>query len=370
MREKEEALVESALARIRRAQAKGRAEVKLNQEELEALERRRERLLAEEEQKRRKQREQRFSVPLSHLEPVARPASSRGPALDAAAPAAGSSEALAGARERTNYPPMGYFPPPSSASRTRPRSGTTSSQRPPSRDPAADRSRGSSPFRYSYVQRSDYRPSSRHASDPTALPRTRGPLPHEEPWSAGSYSRVPSASSVRSASRPSHPAVDPFLYMTGGPQASYATDPADSRRHGGRAYAFGSAPPDAAGPSRGSRRRMNEDRSSDETTSEDGSSEGARDDGPAYASRTTRSRPAGGGGGAPLHHHPDDISNNNNVIVVEGSPEPDPAAEPEPRRQREPEAEPSAHRSTRKSSAPASPAKRKTGGSSRKKKAR
>ncbi len=70
-KEKEEALVESALARIRRAQARGREDVRLTQEELAALERRRDRLQNEERRKRR-EREQRISVPISHLEPASR----------------------------------------------------------------------------------------------------------------------------------------------------------------------------------------------------------------------------------------------------------------------------------------------------------
>ncbi|KFX99419.1 hypothetical protein V490_01803 [Pseudogymnoascus sp. VKM F-3557] len=47
LRDKEEALVQSALARIRRAQEKGKKEVKLREDELAALENRRKRLAAE-----------------------------------------------------------------------------------------------------------------------------------------------------------------------------------------------------------------------------------------------------------------------------------------------------------------------------------
>lgn len=46
LRDKEEALVQSALARIRRAQEKGKREVKLNQDEIDALEKRRKRMQA------------------------------------------------------------------------------------------------------------------------------------------------------------------------------------------------------------------------------------------------------------------------------------------------------------------------------------
>ncbi|KFY40313.1 hypothetical protein V494_03570, partial [Pseudogymnoascus sp. VKM F-4513 (FW-928)] len=47
LRDKEEALVQSALARIRRAQEKGKKEVKLREDELAALENRRKRIAAE-----------------------------------------------------------------------------------------------------------------------------------------------------------------------------------------------------------------------------------------------------------------------------------------------------------------------------------
>jgi len=54
LRDKEEALVQSALARIRRAQEKGKREVKLNQDELDALEKRRKRMQAAATTKERK----------------------------------------------------------------------------------------------------------------------------------------------------------------------------------------------------------------------------------------------------------------------------------------------------------------------------
>ncbi|KAK7741372.1 Prenylated Rab acceptor 1 [Diaporthe eres] len=70
LQEKENALVETALRRIRRAQAKGKQEVKLNKKELAALEQRRKRMQAESGGSKKKKREQRYAVPLSQLGPI------------------------------------------------------------------------------------------------------------------------------------------------------------------------------------------------------------------------------------------------------------------------------------------------------------
>ncbi|EKD17252.1 uncharacterized protein L3040_008897 [Drepanopeziza brunnea f. sp. 'multigermtubi'] len=90
LRDKEEALVQSALARIRRAQEKGKREVKLNQDELDALENRRKRMQAAAtakaqkgsgssggSDKEKRRRGDRISVPLAlaAAEPVGRPSS-------------------------------------------------------------------------------------------------------------------------------------------------------------------------------------------------------------------------------------------------------------------------------------------------------
>ncbi|KOS18680.1 hypothetical protein ESCO_000776 [Escovopsis weberi] len=98
--EMEEALVQSALARISKAQARGRTDVQLSKAELAALEMRRQRLEEEEEERRRrrKRKEQRVTVSLAQFESLtrktkaARQASAEGPAHLA-------------------VPPMGYFPP-------------------------------------------------------------------------------------------------------------------------------------------------------------------------------------------------------------------------------------------------------------------
>lgn len=248
-RELEEALVQSALSRIRRAQAKGKRDVKLNKEELAALERRRKRLQAEAEaakrrnggeRKQRKEKEQRYAVPLSQFD----------------APDAEPSQQLVG-------PPMGRFPPPS-ASRSRPRSGTSSTSstyRPQSslREP--------SPFEYQYVHAP---PNHRHASDPSARPSSsRLSLPREEDW-------VPPSSSSRELR-------DPFQYQTAGPRAPYPDGAAAARLDAaGSDGAYVSVPrkpvPTAvrSSPRRaGSREERNEQEREDETTSDDGAT-GAR----------------------------------------------------------------------------------------------
>lgn len=349
LRDKEEALVEAALARIRRAQAKGKTDVKLSRGELGALERRRERLNAENSRKKRKEKEQRIAVPISQLEPTSRKRRSLVP--EDASPNPPAPAASEGNHENTTYPPMGYFPPPLTG-RSRQRSGTTVSQRPPSRDPNMERSRGSSPFRYSYV---NYPPSSsRQVSDSMArASRQGGLLPHEDEWAPGS----------RPGSRQSQ--ADPFLYLTAGSRvSSYGTGPAPPRRQRSRSsagdmgsYMYGPGPgafPREATPTPasggGSSRRGSAEGSSGETTSEDEEehSPGGR---PAPVTRETRSKRG---------------RRRNDIVVMEDSPEPEhPEPERESRRQRDPERERSSQRS-KKSSATTSPSKRKTGGRKRK----
>ncbi|KAI1775563.1 PRA1-domain-containing protein [Hypoxylon cercidicola] len=200
-RELDEALVQSALARIRKAQAKGKQDVKLNKQELAALERRRKRLEAEAEAKRRgdgdrrqrKEKEQRYAVPLSHFD---------GPPRNALPPSVDQAQQLPG-------PPMGRFPPPN-ATRARPRSGTSSTN---STYRAQSQARDSSPFDYQYVHAP---PNQRQISDPTARPSSsRLSLPREDEWR-------PSSSSSREYR-------DPFQYQTAGPQAPYINSVAAAR---------------------------------------------------------------------------------------------------------------------------------------------
>ncbi|KAK7951106.1 uncharacterized protein PG986_006834 [Apiospora aurea] len=121
--EEEAELVEYALAKIRKAQAKGKQDVKLNKEELAALERRRKRLEAEAEQgAKRKQKPERIAVPLSQFDPSAMEA----PRKRSGVSASEDSTALVSARSRSG-PPVGLFPPPN-VSRSSHRSSTSSSQ--------------------------------------------------------------------------------------------------------------------------------------------------------------------------------------------------------------------------------------------------
>ncbi|OIW34418.1 hypothetical protein CONLIGDRAFT_675399 [Coniochaeta ligniaria NRRL 30616] len=348
--EREEAVVESALERIRRAQAKGKKDVRLTQEELAALERRRERIRAQEETRRkRKEKEQRFAVPLSHLEPTVR--KRRSMVADEPTSQRAVSGSFPEEPGRPVYPPMGYFPPPLASARSRPRSGTASSQRPPSRDPTAERSRGNSPFRYTYVQHG-YPPSaSRHVSD--TVPRPPSGSSRQDSW-PGTYGQAPPAS-ISAPSIPAlrQPSADPFRYMTGDPRA-----PAGRRNFSGpptgtghQVYGPGTVPQDS------SRRRSAGD-SSEETASENS-------DSTSEEYEATRVPSSGSAGGAPVAGRRG--RSREDVIVIEDSPEPEPEPEREVRREREP----STQRS-KKSAGGSSPVKRKpvAGGSSRRRKGR
>ncbi|KAM0281027.1 hypothetical protein ACHAQH_003756 [Verticillium albo-atrum] len=262
----EEALVQSALARIQRAQDRGKREVKLNKEELAALERRRKRIQEEEaaaaaaarranasasgsERKRRKEKEKRFAIPLAQLEPAPRKKGKKSPPVsDDNLPRHPSPANAAETPRREVLPPMGFFPPPS-ASRTRPRSSTTSSHR---SSRAVDDRRGSSPFNpAAYAQP----PSAhRHVSDTvSSRPRSsRGALPPEDSWTPG----LSPASSSSSISRSRH-SLDPHMFQMESSRAPYQTGAgATSRRHlAGPAEARrSSGPPAAARGGRSSRR--------------------------------------------------------------------------------------------------------------------
>lgn len=215
----EEALIQSALKRINRAQAQGRADVKLNKEELAALERRRKRLQEEAERAererarasagsgsdRKKRKEQRVAVPLSQFEPVSRKKRSGHPPRKESLPARPS--AAGGDSPDQVYPPMGYFPPPSQ-SRSRssshmPRQGTRS----------RDANGNSPPVSY-HQHPSQHASGYRHASDSMARPHSSRGLPHEDAW-------IPNPSTL-----------DPFQYMTDGSNVAYPSHAsASSRRH-------------------------------------------------------------------------------------------------------------------------------------------
>lgn len=210
LRDKEETLVQSALARIRRAQEKGKREVKLNQDELDALEKRRKRMQSAATMKprkgsgssgsgserRRRSDRQLVTVPIAQVEPSSRKGKSRRiedvpPHPPAAAAPPGM---LVAGPEGLTYAPLGHYPPAASTSHnspTRPRSAT---------------SHGTSPPQF-------YQPpqSSRHFSDntrPTSSSSNgpRPPLPHEEGW-------MPSRSRQSSVSSQQY-SLDPFEYQT------------------------------------------------------------------------------------------------------------------------------------------------------------
>lgn len=136
----EAALVEKALYRINKAQAKGRTDVRLSKEEIKALERRQQRMEAEERRNRRR-RQERVAIPLSQFGSMARLGGSESGSNPVSRQPSGSET------HDEISPQMGYFPPPS-GSRSRPKS-THSTSRPtsfheePSRDPFKYQTAGS-----------------------------------------------------------------------------------------------------------------------------------------------------------------------------------------------------------------------------------
>ena len=315
-RQKEDLMVQSAMQRIQRAQERGRTDVRLNKEELAALERRRKRLQEEAEKKKRKsgserkkKKENRVSIPLSQLDPGPRKPSKSSQQRQESVPRQASASNLPDVADNQGYPPMGYFPPPSGP-RSRPRSSTSASQRPPSRMSGAD------PFEYDYNQR----PSSRHVSDGVARPRS----------SRGYYGE-------EGTSGPGGRQLDPFQFQTAGPRAPYPTGAAAApRRHGsgppeGMPTSRRGTPTPAPSRSLRSSRRPSPDEETSEEDSES-SEESTSDDlgNGAQIRPPVRGRPA--------------------AIVVEESPE----RQPEP---------------PKKKSSGSSPVKRKpTGGGGKKKK--
>ncbi|KAI0482276.1 PRA1 family protein-domain-containing protein [Xylariaceae sp. FL0804] len=212
-----DAVEQAALLRIRKAQEKGKHEVKLNKQELAALERRQKRLQAEAEaarrdaeRRKRKEKEQRYAVPLSHFD-TSLHGRTGGPSIsDSALPRQPLPSTMVHNQARPG-PPMGLFPPPN-VSQTRPRSATSSSHR--SRPPSSHSGSGrSSPFDYQYVSASS---NHRHVSDTARPSSSRLSLPREDEW------RPQSSSSTRNAH-------DPFQYMTAGPRAPYPYGAAAAR---------------------------------------------------------------------------------------------------------------------------------------------
>ena len=215
LRDKEEALVQSALARIRRAQEKGKREVKLNQDELDALEKRRKRMQSAAttkerkgsgssggsgSERRRRSERQLVTVPIPGEPSSRKKGKSR--RLEEVAPhppaATNPPGMLVAGPDGLTYAPLGYYPPQVGGSRnspTRPRSATS------------QQLRGTPPPQFTYQQGQ----SNRHFSDNTrptssSSSGSRRPLPDEEGW-------IPAHSRRNSVSSQSH-GIDPFEYQT------------------------------------------------------------------------------------------------------------------------------------------------------------
>ncbi|KAL2166868.1 hypothetical protein VTG60DRAFT_2047 [Thermothelomyces hinnuleus] len=202
------------MARIRRAQAKGKQDVKLSKEELAAYQRRLQRMEMEE---RRQRREQRVAIPISQLDPSFR---QKRPSVEDDSPPPQQPLPEPGVERHATYPPMGYFPPPSS--RSRPRSGTTSSTRPPSRA-ATDREQSSSPFTYTYVR----------AEQPATVRQPSETDPFQY-MTAGT--RTPYHAAAAAAAPPAAPAAVPVrnsIAEVDDIYASYGSGGGASRRHSG-----------------------------------------------------------------------------------------------------------------------------------------
>ncbi|ROW11255.1 hypothetical protein VMCG_01423 [Cytospora schulzeri] len=326
--EEEDALVESAMQRIRRAQAKGKQEVKLNKKELAALEQRKKRMQAEAsgEKKKKKKKEQRYAVPLSELGPLSQKERRGSKISGDALPRHPSPELLARTQGGKVQPPVGWFAHPSS------RPSIADSRR--AFEPSSDREGSSSSLQYSYVQPPGPHPNTRHLSDPAVRPRsTRGALPLEE-------ARRSQYGASASASVPSVPStLDPFRFMTAGAQAPYHAGSAAAVRHGSSSSAY-MDPSYASGSSRRHSRQISPDATESEEEDDD---------------EDEMSDVAGAGGRFGSSNV--GPSNSREQIVVELDREPTPPTRP-------------VTRSSRKASASASSPKRKPVGSghSRKKK--
>ncbi|KAE8446911.1 hypothetical protein EG329_011542 [Mollisiaceae sp. DMI_Dod_QoI] len=204
LRDKEEALVQSALARIRRAQEKGKKEVQLNKEELDALERRRKRMQAAattkqrkgsgssggSETERRRRSDRNITIPIA-FEPNSRPSSRKRAKSTSKRPGDATPPVMlvAGA-DRLAYAPAASYTPPLTGT-TRPRSATS------------QQLRGAPAAYFTYQQ-------PRHVSEGTrpvssSSNPSRRPLPDEENWEP--------SSSRRSSSSSQNYTLNPFDYQ-------------------------------------------------------------------------------------------------------------------------------------------------------------
>lgn len=329
-REEEEALVDSAMRRIRRAQASGKKEVKLSRKELAALEKHRKR---QSEGARKKKKEPRYAVPLSQLAPTSHKETKMA-RLPGAMP---STEAL---QRQTAPPPVGGFPHASSS-----RSGTSDSRRPTS-SRTSDREGSTSPFQYNYVRPAAPVSNSRHSSDPAVRPRsasTRGNPPYPD-GRMSQYNPSSSASSVPAS-------LDPFRYMTSGAQAPYhAGSVASFRTVSGSSMGPSPYEPSTRGGAREPRRQSRHFTPDDEESSSEDSEDEDETSDEVDAGARIRGSSAG----------PNPNAREEIVVEVERGPT------PEPRVTRSKKATPSAQASPRSSPKP-TPKRKSTGGVRRKK---
>lgn len=260
--EEEEELVDSAMRRIRRAQASGKQDVKLSKRELSALENQRKRLAeASNEKKKKKKREQRYAVPLSQFGPISHKETQM-PRPSSFLPAQHSTETLNRAYAQNAQPPVGWFAHPSSS-----RPDTSDSRRPPS-SRSSDREHSSSPFQYSYVQQPGPPSNARHLSDPISHPRsTRASVPHEDAWMP-QYNPSASTRSVPAS-------LDPFRYMTAGTQSPYPPGSAPHCNFSSSSRGSGYYEPPRAG---GSSRRQSRHITPDDEESTSGEDDNDEDD--------------------------------------------------------------------------------------------
>jgi len=210
LRDKEEALVQSALARIRRAQEKGKSQVKLDPEELEALQRRRQRMQAAASTKgkkkkgsgsssggERKRRSERQLVSVPVVEPKSRQKGkskrSEEPDPRPSGPAATPGMLVAGA-DGITYAPLGYYPQASSSRNSPPRPRSSTSQK----------HHGTTPpqFAYQSGQARHYSEGTRPTSSSSS--GSRRLLPDEEDWVPNSRRGSASSQSL---------GLDPFEYQ-------------------------------------------------------------------------------------------------------------------------------------------------------------
>jgi len=249
LRDKEEALVQSALARIRRAQEKGKREVKLNQEELDALERRRKRMQAAATAKARKgsassggsgsERKRRtITVPIAPAEPNLQPTgrmrskskSHRSEEYSPHPPGATNPPGmLVAGPDGLTFAPVGYYQPQPGG---RPRSATYQQQAARGGPPSAHR---------------NFSEGMRPTSSSSA---SRRPLPDEVEWMP-TNSRRSSGSSQHLIDpfeyqiSPDHPPPIPHQYMQS--QLQYQNQSIrDTQNERGASRRVASGPPDVA----------------------------------------------------------------------------------------------------------------------------